>query len=88
MSFKNFSFVLTALLTVTRGLAFSLSRLLTCLPSLIISSFDLEVREASQAVLVVKKKKKKNPPANAGDMGLGWEGSLDESMATHSSILA
>ena len=35
----------------------------------------------------------KNPPANAGDardMGLipGWEDSLEEEMATHSSILA
>ena len=32
----------------------------------------------------------KNPPANAGDTGLtlGWEDSLEEEMATHSSILA
>ena len=42
----------------------------------------------SQVMLVVK-----NPPANAGDVrdvGLipGWEDPLEESMATHSSILA
>ena len=31
----------------------------------------------------------KNPPANAGALGsLGWEGPLEQSMATHSSILA
>ena len=31
----------------------------------------------------------KNPPANAGDAGdMGWEDSLEEEMATHSSILA
>ena len=32
----------------------------------------------------------KNPPANAGDLGsiLGCEDSLEEEMATHSSILA
>ena len=36
----------------------------------------------------------KNPPTNAGDTGdagwifLGWEDSLEEEMATHSSILA
>ena len=36
----------------------------------------------------------KNPPANAGDTGdtgwifLSWEDSLEEEMATHSSILA
>ena len=45
-------------------------------------------REASQVVLVVK-----NPPANTGDIwvvvwSLGQEDSLEESMATHSSILA
>ena len=39
-------------------------------------------------VLVVK-----NPPAQAGDIrdmvrSLGWEDSLEEGMATHSSILA
>ena len=43
---------------------------------------------ASQVALVVK-----NPPADAGDirdMGSipGWEDSLEESMATHFSILA
>ena len=43
---------------------------------------------ASQAVLVVK-----NLPANAGDgrdtdPSLGWEGPLEEGMATYSSILA
>ena len=43
---------------------------------------------ASQAVLVVK-----NPPANAGDIrdvvqSLGWEDPLEDSMATHSNILA
>ena len=43
---------------------------------------------ASQVVLVVK-----NPPASAGDLGyvgviLGWGDSLEEGMATHSSILA
>ena len=41
--------------------------------------------------MVLVGKKKKNPPANAGDirdMGLGSEGSLEESMATHSNILA
>ena len=35
----------------------------------------------------------KNPPANAGDIGdtiqsLGWEVSLEEGIATHSSTLA
>ena len=36
----------------------------------------------------------KNPPANAGDLretwvqSLGWKDSLEEGMATHSSILA
>ena len=30
----------------------------------------------------------KNPPANAGHMRLGWEDSLEEGMATYSSILA
>ena len=35
----------------------------------------------------------KNPPANAGDIrdvvqSLGWEDPLEESMATHSNILA
>jgi len=35
----------------------------------------------------------KKPPANAGDAGawvpsLGWENSLEEEIATHSSILA
>ena len=32
----------------------------------------------------------KNPPASAGDIGLilGWEDSLEEEIATHSSILA
>ena len=32
----------------------------------------------------------KNQPANAGDAGstLGWEGSLEKEMATHSSVLA
>ena len=44
--------------------------------------------EASQVVLVVK-----NPPVNSGDIGdvgftPGWEDSLEEGMATHSSILA
>ena len=44
--------------------------------------------EASQVVLVVK-----NPPVNSGDIrdvGFtpGWEDSLEEGMATHSSILA
>ena len=43
---------------------------------------------ASQVALVVK-----NLPANAGDTGnmsliLGWEYSLEEGVATHSSILA
>ena len=45
-------------------------------------------KEASQMALVVK-----NLPANAGDIrdavqSLGWEDSLEEEMATHSSILA
>ena len=31
----------------------------------------------------------KNPPANAGDSGdMGWEDSLEEEMATYSSIFA
>ena len=35
----------------------------------------------------------KNPPADTGDTGdggsiLGWEGHLEEEMATHSSVLA
>ena len=32
----------------------------------------------------------KNPPAKAGDMSptLGWEGSLEKEIATHSSILS
>ena len=31
----------------------------------------------------------KNPPANAGDVGdVGWKDPLEESMATHSNILA
>ena len=44
---------------------------------------------ASQVALVVK-----NPPANAGDLretwvqSLGWKDSLEEGMATHSSVLA
>ena len=40
---------------------------------------------------LVIKKKKKNPPANADDIrvqSLGQEDALEESMATHSSILA
>ena len=45
-------------------------------------------KRASQVVLVVR-----NQPANAGDMivwvqSLGGEDSLEEGMATHSSILA
>jgi len=47
-----------------------------------------ELTWASQVVLVVK-----NPPVNAGDMRdvgsiPGWERSLVEGMASHSSILA
>ena len=38
-------------------------------------------------VALVVKKKKKNSPANAGST-LGWEGPLEEEMATHSSMLA
>ena len=30
----------------------------------------------------------KNPPANVGDVGLGWDDPLKKEMATHSSILA
>ena len=46
------------------------------------------LEEASQVVLVVK-----NPPVNSGDIRdvgstPGWEDSLKEGMATHSSILA
>ena len=46
------------------------------------------LEEASQVVLVVK-----NPPVNSGDIRdvgstPGWEESLKEGMATHSSILA
>ena len=39
----------------------------------------------SHVALVVKKKK--NSPANAGST-LGWEGPLEEEMATHSSSLS
>ena len=46
-----------------------------------------QLRGVSKVVLVVKK-----PPATAGDLreapSLGWEESLEESMATHPSILA
>ena len=46
-----------------------------------------QLRGVSQVVLVVK-----NPPATAGDLReappLGWEEPLEESMATHPSILA
>ena len=46
------------------------------------------LEEASQVVLVAK-----NPPVNSGDIRdvgstPGWEDSLKEGMATHSSILA
>ena len=47
------------------------------------------IERASHVVLMVK-----NPPASAGNVkdmrvrSLGWEGPLEEEMATHSSILA
>jgi len=48
---------------------------------------DFVLTKASQVVLVLKK-----PPTNAGDIrdvgSLGWEGSLQKGMATHSSIIA
>ena len=52
------------------------------------NSFGYTPRRASQGVLVVK-----SPPASAGEIetpvsSLGQEDSLEENMATHSSILA
>ena len=42
------------------------------------------ILQASQVALVVQ-----NTPANAGDVGdVGWKDPLEESTATHSSILA
>ena len=52
------------------------------------TDYSMIYSRASQVVLVVK-----NPPASAGDIktwvqSLGQEGTLEEDMATHSSILA
>ena len=50
-----------------------------------IVSLHYDLRWASQVMLEVR-----NPPANAGDMiqSLGQKDTLEEEMATHSSILA